>query len=414
MAASDETGSEKRVLAGRYRLDEARRRDASSDAFLGWDLTKEVAVAIEIFHVEGSSRRERITREVKRAMQVKHPGLTEVLDLGKTDDGEPFVVLEAVEGGERLSERLARGEKLEASIAADIATHICAALAAAHDAGVVHRDLGPSHVTVLPNHVIKVHGLGLPHPSAGPTEDPYASPEHRRGEPVGRRADVYSIGAMLHAMLTGAPPGEGAPKIEGPLAEVVARCIAIDPRERYVDTGELEDALLGAIAPPGSIPPPSGRNQPVPQLYSEPPKHGAPPEARSVPPEPKAASKPPAGGASSKPPVPVASSKPPAPVVSSKPPAGPSKPPSMRPPARPPAAPPPRALTRPLTERPKWEEVLLDLRDGPIPRVALAMVLAFVGVRFFQSGFVPFLAALVAGAGAYAVWHVMRPKPPAA
>lgn len=75
---------------------------------------------------------------------------------------------------------------------------------------------------------------------------------------------------------------------------------------------------------------------------------------------------------------------------------------------RPPAAPPPRPLGRPLTVRPAWEEVLLDVRDGPIPVVTMATVLAFVVARVVSSGLVPWGVAIVAGVVAFAVFRSRR------
>jgi serine/threonine-protein kinase len=377
------------VLAGRYRLDEKLGEDATSEVHRATDQKDGRTVVAKIIHVDGASRRERTVREIKRASQVRHPGLVEVLDVGRTDEGAPFVITEHVEG-ERLSDRLSRGGKIAPAEAAAIATKICAALAAAHDAGVVHRDVRPSRVTLTGDAPdVKVHGLGLPHGGAsGAGDDAFAAPEHRRGEPVGRRADVYSIGAMLHAMLTGSAPGEGA-AVEGPLASVVARCIAEDPRERFVDTGELEDALLAALAPAEGAPasrPPAARSHP-PKLKSEPPSTRIP----TVPPA-AAASRPPQAGASK----------------SSRPPPKSEAPAATASPGRAPAAPPPRPLGRPLVERPKWEEKLLDVRDGPAPRVAAAVVLVFALVRIVRSGVVPWIAAVVAGLAAYLVWHLRR------
>jgi len=75
---------------------------------------------------------------------------------------------------------------------------------------------------------------------------------------------------------------------------------------------------------------------------------------------------------------------------------------------RAPAAPPARPLSRPLAARPPWKEALLDVGDGPLPRVAITIVVAFVIVRIVTSGVVPYLAAIVAGVVAYATWRRSR------
>lgn len=342
--------------------------------------TTATTATTRIVHAEGgSARRERLLRETKRAAQVKHEGLAEVLEVGQTEAGDVFVRVETIEG-ERLSDRLRVGALPERE-AAMITSQITRALAAAHDAGVVHRDLRPSVIALSGEGEatrVKVEGLATPRTAAeiaGDAESVYASPEQRRGEAVGRRADVFSIGAMLHAMLTGAPPGPasegGAPPIGGPLGDVARRCLADDPRERFLDTIALGAALRGAMESP---PPPPAAAPPS----SQPPPSSHRPSQRPV---------------SQRPP-----SAPPARVVTAE---------ASEPiaPGRAPAAPPPRPLGRPLTARPKWEEALLDLNDGPLPRVFVVLVVSFAIARVVTRGVAPFVVAVVAALAAYATWR---------
>ena len=358
----------------------------------------------------GSARRERLLRETKRAAQVKHQGLAEVLEVGQTEDGDVFVRVETIEG-ERLTDRLRQGALPEA-VAAAIALQIARALAAAHDAGVVHRDLRPSVIALSgegeTTHV-KVEGLATPRTSAeiaGDSEAAYAAPEHRRGEVVGRRADVYSIGAMLHVMLTGQAPAIGPSTpvvdIEGPLADVVRRCIADDPRERFLDTIALGAALCLAMEAPAAAPPP-------PKRVSAPVPAGIAPSI--VDPETEAASAAALASPSSERPAPPSlrpsqrpTSQRPLSLTPSRAAAADASE-TTAPLARPPAAPPPRPLGRPLTARPRWEEALLDLSDGPLPRVVLVLVVTFVIARILTSGIVPFVVAVAAAVAAYATWR---------
>jgi eukaryotic-like serine/threonine-protein kinase len=206
----------------------------------------------------GSASRERLLRETKRAAKVSHEGLAVVFEVGETEAGDVFVSVEKIEG-ERLSDRLRAGALPERE-AASIAAQIARAIAAAHDAGVVHRDLRPSLIALEgkgDETRVKVEGLTTPrHASVvGASEDDaevaYAAPERAGArEPVGRRADVYSIGAMLYAMLTGRVfDAENPIAIDGPLADVVKRCLATDPRERFLDTVALAAALRLAMEP---------------------------------------------------------------------------------------------------------------------------------------------------------------------
>ena len=96
------------------------------------------------------------------------------------------------------------------------------------------------------------------------------------------------------------------------------------------------------------------------------------------------------------------------------------RPPSVRPassegaPAaiRPPAAPPPRALSRPLTARPRWKEILLDLGDGPLPRVAIVIVVMFIVARILTSTWAAIVASLASGLAFYATLSKTRGHPP--
>jgi serine/threonine-protein kinase len=345
------------AIAGRFRLEEKLEDDGASETYRAVDTEGGGPALVRVVRSEGgSARRERLIREAKRAAQVKHEGLAAVLDVGVTDSGDAFVAVETP-AGERLSERLGRGAPLPEREAAGIATQITRALAVAHDAGVVHRDLRPSAIVLSGEGDamrVKVTGLATPRlpasSSAVTSDDPdsaFAAPEHRRGEAAGRRADVYSIGAMLYAMLTGRPPAPGASAITTPLGDVVRRCLAEDPRERFLDTIALGAALRMTM---DSAPPPSSARIPSSPSLPEP-------------------------------------------VV-----------------GRPPAAPPPRPLGRPLTARPRWEEALLDLREGPLPQVFVTLIVAFVVARILTSGLVPYVVAVIAAIAAYATkyWRGSR------
>lgn len=365
--------------AGRFRLEEKLGSDAASDTYRASLFDGGGAAVVRIVHVRaeggGSARRDRLLRETKRAARVSHEGLAVVLEVGETDDGDVFVATEKIEG-ERLSDRLRSGAPLPELEAAAIAARIASALAAAHDAGVVHRDLRPSLIALIGAGEatrVKVEGLATPRAlaDAAPTEGgigttadlAFAAPEQRRGE-AGRRADVYSIGAMLYAMLTGEMPSPSPSPIESALGDVVRRCLAPDPRDRFLDTIALGAALRAATDPAPAVSPASVRGS-APSIRQGPISSSnlAPPSSTSA----------------------IAL-------------------------GRPPAAPPPRPLGRPLTARPRWEEMLLDFRDGPVPRIALTVMVAFVIMRILTSGAVPFVVAVVAGVAAYAVkfWRGSR------
>ena len=260
------------ALGGRFFLEEELGIDASGELHRGIDLRTGTTTAVRIVRGIGAARREKLLRETNRAALVKHPGLAVVLGVGQTEEGDIFVAAETIVG-DRLSDRLRVEERFDDWEAAEIATQIAHAVAAAHESDVVHRELRPSLIVLTyvgDNTRVKVEGLGLPRAPSASDTDPelaYSAPEQRRGEPVGRRADVYSIGAMLSAMVTGSAPAPGDPRIDGPLGGVVERCLAEDPKDRYGDTVALTAAMTRTVEslPPrvpsrmpmaGSVPPP--------------------------------------------------------------------------------------------------------------------------------------------------------------
>ena len=383
------------ALGGRFWLEEQLGSDASGELHRGIDLRSGTATAVRIVRGIGAARREKILRETKRAAQVKHPGLAVVLGVGQTDEGDIFVAAETIVG-DRLSDRLRVGERFDDWEAAEIATQIAHAIAAAHDADVVHRELRPALVVLTydgDDTIVKVEGLGLPRaPSADDPELAYSAPEQRRGDTVGRRADVYSIGAMLSAMLTGNAPGPDDPSIEGPLGAVVKICLAADPRERYADTNALTAAMkVTAESLPPRVP------SRMPMAASNPP-----PELMPVILMPKALDL--TAEAAEEPP-PVRSQVPPAVVASAPPPAASSTIPPAESPVseRPASVPPAEPLSSPAPSA---------FMAGPWPRAFVAAVLMFVFARLLTSTFGAFVAALAAAAAFYVAWTQSRREPP--
>jgi serine/threonine protein kinase len=183
--------------------------------------------AIKVLHPEMTQSREIVTRffnEAKATSGIKHPGIVEVFDFGYMQSGHAYLVMEFLEG-ETLSQRVrARGTMPEGE-AAMLMRGVCSALAAAHAKGVVHRDLKPDNIFIVPEPdsplgertkildfgIAKLTevGEGNQHTKAGavmgtPT---YMSPEQCRGTgEVDHRADLYSIGCMLYELVIGRPP----------------------------------------------------------------------------------------------------------------------------------------------------------------------------------------------------------------
>jgi serine/threonine protein kinase len=224
----------------------------------------------------------RFRREAEAAACIAHPNVVEVFDVDETVDGFSYLVCEYLAGLD-LSEFLIKYDKLGCLPAVNVALQLCRALEAAHSAGVVHRDVKPHNVFLLdaedgslPEYpAIKVLDFGLSRfMDAAGTQltragvimgtPSYMSPEQAEGRPVDVRTDVYGVGAVLFAALTGHPPYEADtiqalvlavinqepvrprnlnPEIPENLELIVQRAMARVPDERYQTMADLRLAL---------------------------------------------------------------------------------------------------------------------------------------------------------------------------
>ncbi|HEY6172903.1 MAG TPA: serine/threonine-protein kinase, partial [Kofleriaceae bacterium] len=184
--------------------------------------------AVKILHPELSSNRDIVNRffnEAKATTSIKHPGIVEVFDFGYMASGHAYLIMEFLEGMP-LSHRMRKRGAVHEGEAALLMRGVCIALAAAHAKGVVHRDLKPDNIFVVPDHesalgertkildfgIAKLTDPGLAAGSATRTgavmgTPTYMSPEQCRGTgEVDLRADLYSIGCILYELVTGRPP----------------------------------------------------------------------------------------------------------------------------------------------------------------------------------------------------------------
>lgn len=202
---------------GAYRLESQLGRGGMGEVYLAWDERLERAVAIKrIRHdafVQGHQR-ERFRREARMAARLSHAAIVQVHDLVSEESGDA-IVMEYVEGP-TLSERLARGP-LGIAEAVHLAKEIAEGLAAAHEAGLIHRDLKAENVVITPSGHAKILDFGLARPMSWDGEvltqhgalvgTCYAmSPEQASGGDLDERSDLFSLGALLYEMLTGHSP----------------------------------------------------------------------------------------------------------------------------------------------------------------------------------------------------------------
>lgn len=195
----------------------------------------------------------------RRATQIQHPNVAAVYAVGALEDGSHYVVLEQLDGEPLLSALdegrvFARGEALE------IALQVAAGLQAAHVAGFIHGDLSPRAVLMIrpPYGKPQVKLIGFRLDSTNrqvvtPSDEvsaQYASPERLSGSALDERSDVYSLGALLHHLLTGTPARDGraSRKVPKGARSVLAKALAEDRGQRYQTMSELRDALEQLIS----------------------------------------------------------------------------------------------------------------------------------------------------------------------
>src|SRR3954468_19093166 len=271
------------LLSGRYRLDAEIGAGGMSTVYRAFDTVLERPVAIKLMHrhiAAHSEQLERFRREGRAVAQLSHPHIVTVIDATEDDEDPaqptPYIVFEFVDG-ETLKQRIQRCGRLAIPEAIAYAIEIARALGAAHERGIVHRDIKPQNVLIDPEGSAKVTDFGIARSLEEPgltadgrvlgTTD-YVSPEQALGHPVTGQSDIYSLGIVLYEMLIGDVPFHGEnqvavamkhvreelpdvqrlrPEVSAALAAVVDRATAKDLDRRYLDAGslvaDLEDVL---------------------------------------------------------------------------------------------------------------------------------------------------------------------------
>jgi serine/threonine protein kinase len=267
---------------GKYRVLKLLGKGGMGAVFLGYDPSLERHVALKVMLPSFAARpaaRERFLREARAAARVKSDFVAPIYEVGE-DGGSPFLAMEYLRG--QSLEQYLRGEgQPTVAQATRIAREAAAGLAAAHEIGLVHRDVKPANLWLeAPRGRVKLLDFGLVHEqqsNIGLTADGQAvgtpafmSPEQARGDKVDHRTDLYSLGAVLYLMLTGRLPFPAAsafeavirlttedvphvrslnPDVPDALAELTHRLLAKDPKARPASANEVIAALSPVDAP---------------------------------------------------------------------------------------------------------------------------------------------------------------------
>ena len=265
---------------GRYKVLEELGRGAMGVVYRARDpaLDRIVALKTIVLSDDADGRKDyqkRLALEARAAGKLTHPNIVTTFDFGEEGD-LAYIAMELLEGVE-LRERLKQGP-LPAADAVDIAVQVADGLGFAHERGIVHRDIKPGNIMLLERGDVKIMDFGIARMRSEDFKTStgmvlgtprFMSPEQIAGMPVDHRSDIFSLGVVLHEMLTGAmlfagedtpqiahnvsnvehaPPSRHNPDATSMLDFVVARALKKDPAVRYQDAYELAADLRTCLA----------------------------------------------------------------------------------------------------------------------------------------------------------------------
>lgn len=293
------------IIASRYEFIEKLGEGGMGSVFKAHDKLLKRSVAVKILNVSSVSQDDivRFHREAKAASNIVHPNVIKVLDFGVTESGQPYMVMEFV-NGKNLHDLIKTKGALPIQLSLELVEQICNGMIAVHRVGIVHRDLKAGNILVIePDNAspeVKILDFGIAKAFKSSQESTltqtghilgsprYMSPEQARGETLDERSDIYSLGCITFEMLTGEPlftaptaletmalhtsakPPKLADKRSYPfpeqVEELVAHAVAKKPDERFASMIDLKKAVgesLSAVEKL-NLPPPIKQQETVP------------------------------------------------------------------------------------------------------------------------------------------------------
>jgi tRNA A-37 threonylcarbamoyl transferase component Bud32/tetratricopeptide (TPR) repeat protein len=286
-----------RIIAERYEILDLAGRGGMSSVYRARHVLTDKIIALKLMHshlIADENAVRRFQQEAKAASRLHHPNAISVQDMGIADDGQPFLTMDYLDG-RSLSQEIDRYKQIDPARCNHIFLQVCSALAHAHDQRIVHRDLKPSNVMLIESDndpdFVKVVDFGIAKILMEGTESLkltstgevfgspyYMSPEQCMGNPLDARSDIYSMGCLMYEALTGRVPHEGKnvletmykhtnlttpaltdikadPRVIFRLDQILQKCLAKVPEQRYQSMLELKEDLLelsSGSAPKGS------------------------------------------------------------------------------------------------------------------------------------------------------------------
>jgi tRNA A-37 threonylcarbamoyl transferase component Bud32 len=259
------------LVAGRYELADLIALGGMGEVWRARDLVLNRPVAVKLLrseHAGDAAFLARFRDEARHAASLAHPNIATVHDYGE-QDGWAFLVMELVEG-ESLAARLARTGPTGAAPVIGVLGQVADALAVAHRAGIVHRDVKPANILLTPDGRVKLTDFGIAKAMGGSSHTAsgvvvgtarYLSPEQATGAPTSPASDVYALGLVAYEMLAGRPPFTGTSDVAAALAHVrdlppslpadvppalgtlIGESLAKDPARRPVDAATFAGRL---------------------------------------------------------------------------------------------------------------------------------------------------------------------------